>query len=152
MSAYSPGNLKVFQYPTRKGAKVQRITPIIGKPPKKPVEQMGLIEGKRPGSLEEWRVAVSLWRWKVVFDYHVYIRGGTRIRGGQILDYLLYLPHPQPLQVFGDYWHRAQLQNADRWKLAILKQIYGVEPLILWGRWLQTQEETNKVVREVIGL
>jgi hypothetical protein len=141
-----------FQYPGHRGAKVDRAAPIIGKPPKEPQEKLGVIQGKSPRSREEWRVAVALWRFEVRFDYQVWIRGGTRLRGGQILDFLTYIPYPQPLQVFGDYWHRVQLRSEDRFKLAVLRQIYHVEPLVLWGRWLQTQQQTNEAVREVLGL
>lgn len=142
----------VFQYPKQRGVRAERMKPIIGKPPKKPVEEMGLIQGRKPKSIEEWRVAVALWRWKVDFSYRVPIRGGSMLRGGQLLDFLLYLPNPHPLQVFGNYWHRVQMNSQDRFKLAILRQVYGVEPFILWGSELQTQEEANIRVREVIGL
>jgi hypothetical protein len=142
----------VFQYPTRKGARADRWSPIIEKPPEQPQEILGLIQGKEPRSAEEWRVAVALTRFKVEFYYQVPIRGGTMLRGGQLLDFLLFIPNPLPLQVFGEYWHRAQMKNQDRWKLAILQQIYGVEPALLWGSELQTQEEANARVREVIGL
>jgi hypothetical protein len=141
-----------FQYPLPKSSKAKRKKPIIEKPPKKPKEVMGLIQGKTPESLEEWRVAVALWRWKVPFEYHVSIRGGNLLRGGQVLDFLLHIPIPRPLQIFGNYWHRAQMHSEDRFKLAVLQQIYGVEPLILWGNELQTQGQAISRVREIIGL
>ena len=141
-----------FQYPTRRGARAERRNPIIGKPPKEPKEVMGLIQGRTPRSMEEWRVAVALMRFKVEFQYQVRIKGGSTLRGGQVLDFLLFIPNPLPLPVFGDYWHRAQMKNQDRFKLAVLQQIYGVEPEILWGSELQTQEEATARIREVVGL
>lgn len=145
----------VFKYPKSyyKAAKLDRENPIIGKPYKKPDEEMGLIEGRTPRSREEWRVAVALWRFDVEFRYQVPVMGGSMVRGGQILDFLLLLPpSPIPLQVHGNYWHRAQLKNEDRFKHQLLQQQYGIEPIILWGSELQTQEEANARVREVIGL
>lgn len=142
----------VFQYPTRKDARADRVKPIIGRPPKQPQEILGLIRGKQPESAEEWRVSVALERFKVNYRYQVSIRGGRLLRGGQLLDFLLYIPNPLPLQVFGNYWHRAQLKNQDRLKLAILKQVFGVEPVVLWGSELETIEEAIDRVREVIGL
>jgi len=142
----------VFKYPTRKGARSERENPIIGKPPAQPKEQMGLIQGKTPQSYEEWRVGAALMRYKVEFYYQVPIRGGRLLRGGQVLDFLLLIPNPLPVQVFGNYWHRAQLKNEDRFKLELLQQIYGVEPEIIWGAEVQTQEDANARVREIIGL
>lgn len=142
----------VFQYPTPKGARAERLTPIIEKPPAKPKESMGLIRGMTPGSMEEWRVGVALMRYKVDFRYQVPILGGRLLRGGQLLDFLLYIPYALPLPVFGNYWHRAQLRNEDKLKLAILWQIYRVEPEIIWGDEVQTQEDANIRIREVIGL
>jgi hypothetical protein len=95
---------------------------------------------------------VALDRFKVNYQYQVPIRGGNLLRGGQLLDFLLFIPTAQPLQVFGDYWHRAQLKNFDRFKLAIIQQIYGVEPEIIWGSEVQTQAEAFIRVRKVIGL
>jgi hypothetical protein len=131
----------VFKYPKNfhKAAKVDRINPIIGKPYRQPDEQMGLI--------------VALWNVDVEFRYQIPIQGGSMVRGGQVLDFLLLLPpSPEPLQVFGDYWHRAQMKNEDRFKMAKLKQIYGMEPHILWGSELQTQEEATAKVREVLAI
>lgn len=142
----------VFQYPTPRVAKVQRRNPIIEAPPKKPKEIMGLIQGKTPRSIEEWRVYVALMRYEIEFRYQVPIMGGGLVRGGQILDYLIYNPFPEPWQIYGEYWHRAQMNNQDRFKLAILLQIFGVEPTIFWGSELQTQEDTFIRVREELGL
>lgn len=142
----------VFKYPTRKGAKAERVTPIMGKPPAKPQEIMGLIHGRTPDSMEEWRVGVALMRYEVDFRYQVPILGGRLFRGGQLLDFLLYIPYALPLPVFGNYWHRAQLRNEDKFKLAILRQIYRVEPEIVWGDEVQTQEDANARIRKVIRL
>ena len=142
----------VFQYPTRKGARVDRENPILPKPPAKPQEVLGLIQGKTPQSFEEYRVGLALMRYDVDFLYQVPIQGGRMLRGGQVLDFLLYIPNPLPLPVFGNYWHRAQLQNEDKWKLAILLQVYRVKPEIVWGDEVQTQEDADARIREVIGL
>lgn len=145
----------VFKYPKSyyKAAKLDRENPIIGKPYKKPDEEMGLIEGRTPRSREEWRVAVALWRYKVEFRYQVPIMGGSMVRGGQLLDFLLLVdPSPIPLQIFGNYWHRAQIKNEDRFKISMLRQQFGIDPVVIWGSELQTQDEANTKIREVLSI
>lgn len=147
--------VKPYRYPKRRAAKLDRLHPIIGKPYKNPEEdtEMGLIQGHVPKSRDEWRVAVALWRYKIDFYYQVPIRGGSMVRGGQLLDFLLLTdPAPHPLQVFGNYWHRAQIKNEDRFKLAILREQFGVEPYVIWGSQVQTQDDANAIVREVVGI
>lgn len=113
---------------------------------------MGLIQGQEPMSREEWRVAVALWKYKVTFEYQVSIRGGMLFRGGQVVDFICYLPTAVPLQVFGEHWHKGQLAAEDQLNLAILGEYYGREPIVLWGSELATQEQANQVVKERLGL
>jgi hypothetical protein len=147
----NPAGKLTFQYPIKHSKKPpKRNVPVPE--PDKPRETVGLIQGKPPRSIEEWRVAVALWLYEVRFDYQVWLRGGTLLRGGQILDFLVYIPYPVPLQVFGEYWHHGQMGSEDHFKLAILRQMFNIEPIVLWGRFLQTQEETNQIVREALKL
>lgn len=113
---------------------------------------LGLIHGQSPCSTEEWRVAVALWKYKVTFEYQVSIRGGSLFRGGQTVDFLCYLPTAVPLQVFGEHWHQGQLAAEDQLNLAILGEYYGREPVVLWGSELGTQEMTDQVVKQRLGL
>lgn len=110
-------------------------------------EEIGLIHGSVPGSVEEWRVAVALWRYKVDFSYQVPLFG-AHLRGGQILDFVVYIPFPTPLQVFGEYWHSGQARGAESLAIAALVRYYGREPIIIWDYEIPDQEEAYKVVKE----
>lgn len=145
-------NVKVFQYPTRESKRPpKRRTPII-EPKKEPKEQMGLIQGKRPESWEEWRVYKALVRLKVRFIYQVPILGGKQVRGGQVLDFLCYTPFPIPMPIMGKYWHRASPTNEDKWKLAILRKLFGVEPAVLYDDQLQDDEAAYQAVKGALRL
>jgi hypothetical protein len=113
-------------------------------------EALGLIQGKEPGSLEEWRVAKALMSMGIEFQYQYAVNGGNAVRGGQIVDFMIYNPFPVALQVFGNYWHSAQATSEDNLKLNMLAQLIGSEPLVLWGIDLATQAATNEAVRRVL--
>jgi len=115
-------------------------------------EPMGLINGRIPGSREEWRVAKALWTLDVEFQYQKTIRGGTLLRGGQVLDFLLFVPFAQPAQVYGEYWHKGEISNEERLKLSVIEQEYGREAYIWWGKDLEDDEEALATVKKDLRL
>ena len=118
-----------------------------------PEEQMGLINDRIPQSWEEWRVAKALWALDVDFHFQVSIQGGAMgIRGGQVLDFLLFTPFPVPAQVFGEYWHKGELNSEERMKLAVIEQVYQHEAYLWWGKDLETDEEALQTVKEDLRL
>jgi len=113
------------------------------------VEERGLIQGKMAMSIEEWRVAVALWKYKVEFVYQVGIGGGYSRRGGQVVDFLVFNPFPEPWQVFGEYWHESELNSEERFKLEILARIWNRKVVILFAkRDLPSQEQADASVRD----
>lgn len=72
----------------------------------------GLIQGRQPGSVQEWRVSVALERLHVDYWYQYEIMGGSALRGGQIIDFVCWLP-PVPILLYvqGDYWHQDKEKN-----------------------------------------
>lgn len=140
----------VFQYPIGEGKRPpRRKTPII-QPYREPKEKLGLIQGKKAESTEEWRVYKALVRLKVRFIYQVPILGGKFVRGGQVLDFLCFTPFPIPMPIMGKYWHRASPTNEDKWKLAMLRRIFGVEPAVLYDDQLQTDNAAYQAVKEAL--
>lgn len=115
-------------------------------------EQVGLIQGRRPGSREEWRVAQALNKLHVRYRYQVGLFGSRRLRGSQVLDFLVYNPYPQPLQVFGEYWHPGELDPQERLQLIQLENYYRRPVIVLWARDLADQELADQAVREALRL
>jgi len=69
-------------------------------------EVIGTINGMPVGSSWEWHTAQGLWMLKWRFDYQVPINGGREVRGGQVLDFVVYTnPNPSIIYVNGEYWH-----------------------------------------------
>lgn len=110
----------------------------------------GLIYGARPDSVEEWRVAVALWKYRIPFDYQVWVRGGRSVRGGQVVDFVLHIPYDVPLQVFGTHWHSGQLGADDQLQLAVVQAQFGRPAKIIWAEDIPTQRDADVKVREVI--
>ena len=113
-------------------------------------EETRLIQGRQPDSIEEARVANALDKYHVDYIYQYPIMGGRRVRGGQIVDFLLRNPFPTPLQVFGEYWHKAELSAGATLGLVILRNYFGRDPVVLWGSELETQEEANETIRRKV--
>lgn len=113
-------------------------------------EETRLIQGKEPGSLNELRVANALDKYKIEYIYQYPIQGGYKVRGGQIIDFLLLHPWSLPLQVFGEYWHEGELRGGATIGLAVLRSIFHREPIVIWGSECETQEAADDAVRRKV--
>lgn len=112
---------------------------------------IGLIKGRRPGSLQEWRVAIALDRLKLEYRYQVSISGGQRVRGGQVIDFLVYVgAGAVPVFVQGRYWHTGKHSLEDNLKQDQAKRIFRREPVLLWEEKLGSIEEAVKAVKEAL--
>lgn len=143
--------MKPYQFPTTRPGKLYK--PQGGLfDQEKEREEIGLIQGRTPGSKEEWYVATALWRLKHSFIYQYEVFGGAGIRGGQIVDFLVVTTAPQStfIQVFGEHWHSGELGGEDQFKLALLEQ-EGSPVVVLWGKDLPDKETAYTVLRGKIG-
>lgn len=123
-------------------------------PEKDPESEVGLIQGRTPGSTEEWRVAKGLWRLNHQF-YYQYLVGMRGLRGSQRIDFYVYstAPNVTIIQVFGEYWHSGELGSEDAFKLAQLRQEFAdrANIVVLWARELASMEDTYNRLLEEIG-
>jgi len=146
--------VKPYKFPIpKKGRTRSNAPPVFNASPAKGEEEVvGEIQGQHPASKEEWRVAVALSKFGVDYRYQVSYFGGRWFRGGQVIDFVVYNPWPQPVQVYGEYWHTGQLGSEDTLKLARIRLVFGRDAIILWGNELQDQEQANRTVRaKVLG-
>lgn len=110
----------------------------------------GNINGIPARSLEEWRVAKALWKYKVDFRYQHSLFGGIHRRGGVVLDFLIIDAMPYALEVQGERWHKGQFGSGDHRREAIIEAYLGTKVRYVWGNDLQTQEAADAAVRKVI--
>lgn len=113
-------------------------------------------QGVKIGSVNEWYVIMALNKLKLEFEYQVPVNGGNRIRGGQIVDFMVkFGGRYQPIQVFGEYYHNESMKTEDELKLAQLQQYYGNRihtPRIIYGSQSDTYEHALKAVKGVLRL
>ena len=114
-------------------------------------DEIGLIQGIRPESKEEWHFAQALWQLKIPFYYQVEVLGGKLVRGGQVVDFLLEIPYLQPAQVFGEYWHENEMSDEENLNLKILEQIFERPVLVFWAEELVSKQEAINAIREKIA-
>ncbi len=117
--------------------------------PDQPREELGPIHGVMPDSIEEYRVAKSLDKLKIKYYFQVPIQGGSKLRGGVVLDFLAFNPWPIPIPVHGSYWHKGD----ERFEEAVIADYLGVSidyvaEHTIWDYEIPTQEDCDRVVRE----
>jgi hypothetical protein len=69
-------------------------------------------------SVNEENVYLALIKLKVQFRYQVPLGGGTLVRGGQVIDFVLDEIPPRPVALFvqGVYWHNQRTETEDELK------------------------------------
>jgi len=125
----------------------------------KPAEEMvGSIQGQMAKSLPEWYVALALWKlgWAGYFKYQAKYFGGHSLRGGQVLDFLVYtMPLYTVIFVDGDYWHGNALNQEvdkvarDNLRNKLMGRIRA--PVVLTGSRLQTKQMAYNEVWKAVG-
>ena len=114
------------------------------------------IQGIAVKSSYELNVANALYRLKHRFLYQWEVMGGTRVRGGMVVDFLVLttVPLSTPILVHGNYWHKGMMGSEDKFKLAMLEQeLMGqANPvLLIWGEVASDADKTYAFLRREIG-
>ena len=99
----------------------------------------------------EFFAATALDKLKLRFIFQYVLWGGSYLRGGVTIDFVVYNPFPIPVEVFGNYWHTGQFDSDDKMRMARIEDHFKRKIVILWGSELETQEMADKTVREKIG-
>ena len=107
------------------------------------------VQGKK-ATKNEAMVAMALEHEEVEFLFQYWYQGGREILGGYVLDFLVFAPTGIPVEVFGEYWHQGSMASGDRYKVAVLTQAFGREPVIIWGNESDTYELALQAVRKKV--
>lgn len=142
------GSVKAFKFPGKRSPSVSSPQESFVAEEEEPTG--GQVQGIPIGSKEEWRVALALEKHGVQFAYQQSIYGGRALRGGQVVDFILYLPYAQPLQVFGNYWHRNEMSQRDSFNLERIRQVFRRECWVLWAEQLQTQAQADEAIASLL--
>lgn len=120
----------------------------------KEAERELVIQGQAAGSVNEWNVAQALNKMKVQYEYQYPVFGGTSTRGGQVIDFLLYvMPRPIPLYVQGEYWHNRKKETDDLYKMRMVEERFRGQfdpPMAIKESECETPEQAfDWLMREV---
>lgn len=112
---------------------------------------LGLIQGRQPQSINEWNVYLALVRLHFEFTYQYPIDGGHALRGGQVLDFVLWsAPRPIALYIQGAYWHKGLMTTEDQLKQARVQKM-GFEVVDLEEAETETPELAYAAIRKKAG-
>jgi len=101
-------------------------------------------------TLNEFNVAAVLDNLGIQYLFQVSFWGGRTVAGGQILDFLVWTPLKQGLQVFGNYWHEGLMSNEDRYKITLLEEFLGQPVIVLWGEETSTFDDARQAIRNKV--
>ena len=115
-----------------------------------PEEIIGLVQGRKPDSKEEYWVSQALYRYRIPFDFQFELFHGRDRRGGLIVDFVVWNPMINPLLVHGKYWHRGQLKGGDVTIMVAIADYFHIATenlLVLWGSDAKTKDDVFAWVR-----
>lgn len=114
-------------------------------------EIVGIVQGVMPASKNEWFVALALDKLEINYMFQVSIGGGRAIRGGQVIDFVVFHPNAIPVFLQGEYWHSQAQENEDILKQRAAEEYYKTKPIILMGEETDTKQKAYQAVLEKIG-
>lgn len=109
------------------------------------------IQGKQPDSKEEVWVAMALDRLKIGYIFQFDIFGGSHVRGGIMIDFLVFNPFGIPVEVLGKYWHTGELGADDKLRQGIIEQYFNRKVVNLWTEDLVDPDTTYTVVKRELA-
>jgi len=115
-------------------------------------EEIGLIQGREPGSKAEWYVSQVLENLEIRYMYQFDIFGGNNVAGGVIVDFVIFNPWAIPAEVMGEYWHRGLKDPKERFRIELMRQYFNRDPLIWWDYELEDYQTAFKTVNRDLKL
>lgn len=98
-------------------------------------------QGEKVGSVIEARSIVALLYLKYAFTYQAVINGGRKVRGGQVIDFLIDTPVVKTAGwTNGEYWHGGRHTYEDEIKIRNAKVAFHgqLHTVVLWENQLQS--------------
>lgn len=122
--------------------------PMVSKPSE---PEIGLIQGSMPDSVNEWYVSLALDKLDIRYMFQYSILGGTSVRGGQVIDFLVFSPiGSMPVFVQGSYWHNYRNDPEQQLKLANARHYFKTEPVLLTEAETDSYDHALVAVREKV--
>ena len=117
-----------------------------------PEEIIGIVQGTMPDSLNEWYVALALDKLGIEYIFQYQLFGGTSVRGGQVVDFVVFNPNATPVFIQGEYWHDRKSETEDMLKQAAAEQYFKTKPILLAGEDTDEKDKAFATVRRELGV
>lgn len=121
-----PSKIPIYQMSKRRSATERPKRPVDKLPPDE-VPVLTPIQGRQPGSSQEWFYAKALDIARIRYKYQYTVMAPAGIAGSQRIDFLcLVPPKPIPVLMQGFYWHygSAEKEAETKFKIEQLMQQY----------------------------
>lgn len=114
--------------------------------------ELGLIQGQKPRSKNEWFVSLALDEVGHEYIYQYKVRGG-HIRGGYFLDFLVVtaVPRSTGIEVFGDYWHSGEITSEDTFRIRRIEHDMRIKIKVIWGKDSDNFDVALQAVIKAVG-
>jgi len=119
---------------------------------KEPPEVIGLVQGRVPGSIEEWYVSRALDKLGIEYMFQYSIFGGRGTRGGLVIDFVCYIPKATPVFVQGLYWHNNRQDPERQLSLAAAQAWFKTTPIELWENEVDTFQKALATVKKKVAI
>lgn len=102
------------------------------------------------GSINEENIYLALEALKIEFRYQVPLDGGRAVRGGQVIDFVVYVP-PRPIALYvqGERWHTGKFALEEILKHDRAEKA-GYEVLEVWEHECMTIEDAKAVIERKV--
>lgn len=107
-----------------------------------------LVRGIMPGSKNEWFTALALDKLKLEYWFQYAIGGGRNVRGGQVVDFVVFNPRATPVFVQGAYWHNQAHATEDQIKQAAASNYFRTPVVLLLEEETDTLELALAAVKK----
>lgn len=106
-------------------------------------------------NIPEYKITIAIETLGYDYWFQKWLWGGSRLRGGVIVDWVVFTPLPTPLEYDGTYWHTGEASEEDKLQRIRIAQYYGVpEVKVITSLEVDSdtpQDEVLAVVREKLG-
>jgi hypothetical protein len=112
------------------------------------------VQGKL-ATAPEYKISEALTTLDVPFTFQYSLWGGNVVRGGVLIDWVIYNPMARPMEHYESHWHSGALGADDKLRLAKIAHYFGVpEVILIFGDEVDgetPQEDVVEIVRRRIG-
>jgi hypothetical protein len=101
-------------------------------------------------NIPEYKITIAIETLGYDYWFQKWLWGGSRLRGGVIVDWVVFTPLPTPLEYDGTYWHTGEASEEDKLQRIRVAEYYNVpEVIVITSLEVDSDTEQDEVLRVV---